>query len=275
MADKPDEQLPLDELQFNSDLFSKILNVDPTAANAVRKLFEYVAGDPILIGMSSSGLLGKMTPEQKIGLLDAKINQDAPISIDERAALGDAFKPIVDSLVKVISDDIERMGSRLFEAGFPDPRKDHGAWRIIAKMVGCDPDGSMEDIFDSAMAYHASKQQADRIDDGDGLFQDARILVWGGVKFSLTTNQAIVFRLLVDAYPGDVLHYTFEDKGIRVLRDSFRFKNAQGKNQNYPCWDLIVGGSVKDSKRLIDPSIVRSNPKKFSDPQHNPHDSPR
>lgn len=275
MADKPDEQLPFDELQFNSDLFSKILNVDPTAANALCKLVDYIAGDPILIGMSSSGLLGKMTPEQKIGLLDAKINQDAPISIDERAALSDAFKPIVDSLVKVIGDDIERMGSRLFDAGFPDPRGDHGAWRIIAKMVGCDPDGSMEDIFDSAMAYHASKQQADRIDDGDGLLQDDRILVWGGVKFSLTTNQAIVFRLLVDAYPGDVFHDTFEDKGVRVLRDSFRFKNAQGKNQNYPCWDLIVGGSVKDSKRLIDPSIVRSNPKKFSDPQHNPQDSPR
>jgi hypothetical protein len=159
MADKPDEQLPFDELQFNTDLFSKILNVDPAAADAVRKLFDYVTGDPILIGMSSSGLLGKMAPEQKIGLLDAKINQDAPISIDERAALRDAFNPIADSLIKVIGDDIERMGSRLFDVGFPDPRGDHGAWRIIAKMVGCNPDGFMEDIFDSAMAYHASKQQ--------------------------------------------------------------------------------------------------------------------
>jgi len=120
-----------------------------------------------------------------------------------------------------------------------------------------------------------NQADADHTDDGDGLFQDDRIVVWGGVKFSLTTNQAIVFRLLVDAYPGDVLHDTFEDRGIRVLRDSFRFKNAQGKNQNYPCRDLIVGGSVKDSKRLIDPSIVRSNPKKFSNPQHNPQDSPR
>jgi hypothetical protein len=118
-------------------------------------------------------------------------------------------------------------------------------------------------------------QQAENRADEDGLFDKDRRLIWGGIQFMLTTNQALAFRLLVDAYPGDVMHDTFEDKGIRVLRDSFRFTNAQGKKQNYPCWDLIVGGSVKDSKRLIDPSIVRSNPKKFSDPQHNPQDSPR
>ena len=90
----------------------------------------------------------------------------------------------------------------------------------------------------------------------------------------LTTNQALVFRLLVDAYPSDVLHDTFEDKGISVLRDSFRFNNAIDKKEYYPCWGLIAKGSVKDSKRLIDPSIVRSDQEKFSDPQHNPQRSP-
>jgi hypothetical protein len=132
----------------------------------------------------------------------------------------------------------------------------------------------MEDIFDSAMAYHASKQQADCIDDGDGLFESDRILVWGGVRFTLRTNQAIVFRLLVDAYPGDVTHGVFCEKGIGELRDSFRFNNAQRKKEYYPCWGLIADGSVKDSKRLIDPSIVRSDQEKFSDPQHNPQRSP-
>ena len=130
----------------------------------------------------------------------------------------------------------------------------HSFWAALKKSLNIDTDS-----------------QVDR----DGLFDEGRRLIWGGIQFTLTTNQALVFRLLVDAYPGDVLHDTFEDKGVRVLRDSFRFKNAQGKKQNYPCWDLIVGGSVKDSKRLIDPSIVRSNPKKFSNPQHNPQDSPR
>jgi len=111
-------------------------------------------------------------------------------------------------------------------------------------------------------------------EDGDGLFESDRILVWGGVRFTLRTNQAIVFRLLVDAYPGDVTHGVFCEKGIGELRDSFRFNNAQRKKEYYPCWGLIADGSVKDSKRLIDPSIVRSDQEKFSDPRHNPQRSP-
>ncbi len=111
-------------------------------------------------------------------------------------------------------------------------------------------------------------------DDGDGLFENDRILVWGGVRFSLTPNQTLAFQLLVRAFPGDVTLGAFEEKGLGVFRDSFRF-NRQGKKKYYPCWGLITDGSVKDSKRLIDPGIVRSDPKKFSDPQHNPQESPR
>jgi len=274
MSDKPDEQLPFDEFQFQSDAFKSVLNADPSAINAMVKLFEYIIDDPMLRGMFETGMLKQLSPIQLAGLLDAKIDKDSPLTVDDRNAIRTMTRGWLDLVKPAVEHDIERMGSKLTDAGFPDPRGDYGAWRIIAKMVGCDPDGFMEDIFDSAMAYHASKQQADCIDDGDGLFESDRILVWGGVRFTLRTNQAIVFRLLVDAYPGDVTHGVFCEKGIGELRDSFRFNNAQDKKEYYPCWGLIAGGSVKDSKRLIDPSIVRSDQEKFSDPRHNPQRSP-
>ena len=58
-----------------------------------------------------------------------------------------------------IADDIERMGAKLIELGFPDPRKDFSNWRIIALMVGADPDGMMDDIFEHAVAYHAKRER--------------------------------------------------------------------------------------------------------------------
>ena len=63
------------------------------------------------------------------------------------------------NLCEQIADDIERMGAQLIELGFPDPRKDHSNWRIIAIMVGADPDGMMEDIFEHAIAYDTKCQQ--------------------------------------------------------------------------------------------------------------------
>jgi hypothetical protein len=93
----------------------------------------------------------------------------------------------------------------------------------------------------------------------DGLYADDRRLVWGGIPFTLTTNQAVVFKLLVDAYPSDVLDFEFEDKHIRTLRDSFRFKNADGKNEYHLVWYLIVPGSRKDSKRMLDPAKVKTD----------------
>jgi hypothetical protein len=121
----------------------------------------------------------------------------------------------------------------------------------------------------------AADDRADDRADEDGLFDEDRRLIWGGVQFMLTTNQAMVFRLLVDAYPHEVLKSTIEEKlGDGELRDSFRRKDSQGKNRPDPCWGLIVPGSRKDSKRLIAPEEVASNPKKFSDPQDNPQCSP-
>jgi hypothetical protein len=121
----------------------------------------------------------------------------------------------------------------------------------------------------------AADDRADDRADEDGLFDEDRRLIWGGVQFMLTTNQAMVFRLLVDAYPRDVLKSKIEEKlGDGELRDSFRRKDSQGKNRPDPCWGLIVPGSRKDSKRLIAPEEVASNPKKFSDPQDNPQCSP-
>lgn len=275
MADLPDDDLPLDEFQLSSDLWKSLLNADPSAINALGKISEYAIGDPLIRGLLESGELAKMPKVQQAGFLDAKIDKDSPITSDERDAIRTMTRGWLDLLKPAVEHDIERMGSKLADVGFPDPRKDHGAWRIIAKMVGCDPDGFMEDIFDSAMAYHASKQQADCIDDGDGLLQDDRILVWGGVKFTLTTNQAVIFRLLVDAYPGDVTHGSFEDKRIGVFRDSFRFSSKERKKRGYdyyPCWGVIADGSAKDSKRLIDPSIVRSDPKRFQVPNIIPID---
>jgi len=274
MSDKPDEQLPFDEFQFQSDAFKLVLNADPSGINAMGKLVEFLINDPLIRGLLETGAIQKLSPIQQAGLIDAMVDKDSPITSDERDAIRNLWGGFFDLVKPAVEHDIERMGSKLTDAGFPDPRGDYGAWRIIAKMVGCDPDGYMEDIFDSAMAFHASKQQADCIDDGDGLFESDRILVWGGVRFTLRTNQAIVFRLLVDAYPGDVTHGVFCEKGIGELRDSFRFNNAQRKKEYYPCWGLIADGSVKDSKRLIDPSIVRSDQEKFSDPRHNPQRSP-
>ena len=275
MADLPDDELPFDEFQFQSDAFTHFLNADPSAMNAIAKLFSYLIEDPMIRGMLENGMLAKMPKIQLVGLIDAKVKKDAPITSDERADLRNLWSGFFDLLNPAVEHDIDRMGSKLADVGFPDPRKDNGAWRIIAKMVGCDPDGLMEDIFDSAMAYHASKQQADCIDDGDGLLQDDRILVWGGVRFTLTTNQAVIFRLLFDAYPGDVTHGSFEDKRIGVFRDSFRFSSKERKKRGYdyyPCWGVIADGSARDSKRLIDPSIVRSDPKRFQVPNIIPID---
>lgn len=275
MSDLPDDDLPFDELQLSSDLFKLVLNADPSAINALGKVIEYAINDPLISRLLESGELAKMPRLQQVGFLDAKIDKDSPITSDERDALRTMSRGWFDLLKPAVEHDIERMGSKLAGAGFPDPRKDPDAWRIIAKMVGCDPDGFMEDIFDSAMAYHASKQQSDCIDDGDGLFEDDRILVWGGVRFTLTTNQAIVFRLLVDAYPWDVTHGSFEEKGIRAFRDSFRFSSKERRKRGYdyyPCWGVIADGSAKDSKRLIDPSIVRSDPKRFQVPNIIPID---
>jgi hypothetical protein len=136
--------------------------------------------------------------------------------------------------------------------------------------------GRLIEIIEHEMAAD-NQADSDDTDDGDGLFENDRILVWGGVRFTLSTNQAIVFRLLVDAYPGDVTHGAFEDKQIRVLRDSFRFNAKERKKRGYDydlCWGLIADGSAKDSKRLIDPRIVRSDPEKFSGPRHNPQRPP-
>lgn len=133
---------------------------------------------------------------------------------------------------------------------------------------GCE---MLVEVIEREMAAQKPIQQAD---DGDGLFEENRILIWGGVRFELTTNQALIFALLVDAYPGSVVNNTFEDKGIASLRDSFRFNDPSGKKQYKPCWNLIEVGAVKDSKRLVDPSIVRADPEKFSSPQHNPQRSP-
>jgi hypothetical protein len=98
----------------------------------------------------------------------------------------------------------------------------------------------------------------------DGLIDENRRLIWGGIQFTLTTNQAMVFRLLVEAYPNDVLVSQFEDIGVRVLRDSFRRKNAEGKNEYDPLWYLIGSGSRKDSKRMVDPKVARNDPRIIS-----------
>lgn len=58
-----------------------------------------------------------------------------------------------------IAGDIERMGAKLIELGFPDPRTDFSNWRIIALMVGADPEGMMDDIFEHAVAYHAKRER--------------------------------------------------------------------------------------------------------------------
>lgn len=111
---------------------------------------------------------------------------------------------------------------------------------------------------------------------GDGLHACDRMLVWGGVSFPLTPNQSLVFRLLIDAYQGggDVFNNDIEDAlGGGELRDSFR-RNHNGAKVYDSSWELIIGGKRKDSKRMIDPSVVRANPKKFSDPQRNPQRSP-
>ena len=127
----------------------------------------------------------------------------------------------------------------------------------------------------SAVDAPKNQDSGDNQCEQDGLFDDSRRLVWGARQFILTTNQALVFPLLVDAYPNDVLDSSIEQAlGNGALRDSFRRNNARGKKEYYPCWHLIVQGSVRDSKRLIDPIILRSDPKKFCDPQDNPQQSP-
>jgi hypothetical protein len=149
-----------------------------------------------------------------------------------------------------------------------DMHKRHGFELCDRCARGCE---MLIEVIEREVAAHKPIQQAD---DGDGLFEENRILIWGGVRFELTTNQALIFALLVDAYPGSVVNNTFEDKGIASLRDSFRFNDPSGKKQYKPCWNLIEVGAVKDSKRLVDPSIVRADPEKFSSPQHNPQRSP-
>jgi hypothetical protein len=116
-----------------------------------------------------------------------------------------------------IADDIERMGAKLIELGFPDPRTDFSNWRIIALMVGADPDGMMDDIFEHAVAYHAKRERnakqleapenqpvapvvvlADPVVE-DGLYDAEKLFVWGGLRYETLTPRMIrVLRLLLD-----------------------------------------------------------------------------
>jgi hypothetical protein len=59
-----------------------------------------------------------------------------------------------------VSQDIERMGEKLTHLGFPDVRTDRENWRVIAKMVGANPNDFMEDIYESALAFVANKEQS-------------------------------------------------------------------------------------------------------------------
>ena len=147
-----------------------------------------------------------------------------------------------------VADDIERMGAKLIELGFPDPRKDFSNWRIIALMVGADPDGMMDDIFEHAVAYHAKRERdakqveapenqpvapvvvrADASGLITGLSPDGFTLRWGGVCTPLSPTSSRLVKVLVDEFNKGFLYLheeylktegEFESDVRHIVRDS-------------------------------------------------------
>jgi hypothetical protein len=224
----------------------EIKNADPDTlyTNLVHRLigFDEVVFDsshPVLRMLGQVDVLGAK-------LIASGLVKQEPI-MASYPGIGSGFNPNLPSAAYYIGGR-ELIGSKWEEYGF----------EILGRYaVGCE---IIAEVIEQEIASGNCNQAAsDGCRPEDGLYDENRRLVWGGVQFTLTTNQAMVFELLVDAYPSDVLLSRFEDIGIGALRDSFRRKNTKGKKEFEPVWYLIDRGSRKDSKRMLDPAKVKTD----------------
>jgi hypothetical protein len=147
----------------------------------------------------------EMTLEQNRELLTAVAHEfSESVGGDVAQALKSEMGPLLSFLMLAVQADVERMSTDLVSKGFPDPREDEQNWRVIALMVGASTDGMHEDIYEAALAYHATEERQKKLAPGgfpdDGLCEMSRTIVWGGRTFDgLTPKIVRVFKLLIDA----------------------------------------------------------------------------
>ncbi len=226
-----------------------------------------------LIDRSTSVLLTYLVNEQAYQLVTDAIQASTPNVLSDLSAL-------MANMAEQVQADVENMGGKLVELGFPDPRIDRANWRVIAIMVSADPDGMMEDIFEHAIAYHAKRQQvAKQLETSkeqpvapvvvavdpvaeDGLCSSSRVLTWGGVRYSLTPNQMAAVKVLHDAYskgrPDVGLAEIKERCDSAALNESFAkvFQVKRNGEKSYNPVREVIESSSQGTYRLKDPKKV-------------------
>jgi len=88
-----------------------------------------------------------------------ELNKTALENFLKMEGLDSIMRPLFGDMMAKIAEDNEFMGSRLVGLGYPDIRLDHENWRIIARMVDCDPDGFTDEIYEKALAKAATSKQ--------------------------------------------------------------------------------------------------------------------
>lgn len=134
------------------DLNKKALEIGKALASSPGALAAFQSIKPVL----PNALIDRAASVE----LTQAMNEDAMLELTKALETVDPnmLSSFMKSMEEQVMQDVERMGGKLVELGFPDPRQDHDNWRIIAKMVGANPDGFMEDTFVSAIAFHAMRE---------------------------------------------------------------------------------------------------------------------
>lgn len=134
------------------DLNKKALGIGKALASSPEALAAFQSIKPVL----PNALIDRAASVE----LTQAMNEDAMLALTKALETVDPnmLTGFMQSMEEQVMQDVERMGAKLVELGFPDPRQDHDNWRIIAKMVGANPDGFMEDTFESAIAFHSLRE---------------------------------------------------------------------------------------------------------------------
>jgi hypothetical protein len=167
-----------------NDVLAAVAALPEAARDALSKLMEEASDLAVRIPEVPGLGIGK-TESLKLSILAtmARLDASKPLDADKEAELRSSLGMPIQSLLGAITGDIDRMADELVERGFPDPRlRDDGeGWRIIARMVACDPDAFIEDIYETAIAKHLSTTEH------DGLPNEAlKAIVAGGMAGVLT-----------------------------------------------------------------------------------------
>jgi hypothetical protein len=162
-----------------NDVLAAAAALPEPARDALSKLMEQASDLAVRIPEVPGLGIGK-TESLKLTILATMARLDAikPLDADKEAELRSSLGMPIQSLLGTITEDIDRMADDLVQRGFPDPRlrNDGEGWRIIARMVACDPDAFIEDIYETAIAKHLSTAE------GNGLpYEALKAIVDGGM----------------------------------------------------------------------------------------------